>query len=653
MTRVKSGLDLSHLDPAVRPQDDLFRYLNGAWLTHAEIPADKARFGEFIRLRDDAERHLHAIVEELRARTWPSGTDEQRIAHLYDDFMDTERIESLGAAPLHPLLARVAEVDSPAALTRLVGELERTGVPGLFSSYVTTDQGDSTRYRVYLGQGGLGLPDESYYRDDRFVEVRADYVQHVGRMLALAGAGDHESAHQVMEVETRLATAHWDRVATRDAVKTYNPTTRAALGELAPAVPWQQWLEALGGVGHELDDVVVRQPDFFAALSRELEGIHLDSWRTWLRWKVVHRAAPYLSEPFVAENFDFYGRTLSGTQQIRERWKRGVSVVESNLGDALGRVYVERHFPPAAKQRMDTLVAHLLEAYRRRIGALEWMSPGTRERALHKLDAFTPKIGYPDTWRDYSALHVERGDLLGNVTRAVAVETDRELGKIGTAVDRSEWFMTPQTVNAYYNPGMNEIVFPAAILQPPFFDPDADDAVNYGAIGAVIGHEIGHGFDDQGSRYDGQGNLANWWEDADRAEFDARAATLIAQFDTYEPADTPGHHVNGALTVGENIGDLGGLAIAAEAYRIRLDGAEPPVLDGFTGMQRLMLGWAQVWREKSRPEEKVRLLSVDPHSPAEFRCNGTVRNVPEFYEAFDVAATDALWLPPDQRVRIW
>ncbi len=399
MTRVKSGLDLSHLDPAVRPQDDLFRYLNGAWLTHAEIPADKARFGEFIRLRDDAERHLHAIVEELRARTWPSGTDEQRIAHLYDDFMDTERIESLGAAPLHPLLARVAEVDSPAALTRLVGELERTGVPGLFSSYVTTDQGDSTRYRVYLGQGGLGLPDESYYRDDRFVEVRADYVQHVGRMLALAGAGDHESAHQVMEVETRLATAHWDRVATRDAVKTYNPTTRAALGELAPAVPWQQWLEALGGVGHELDDVVVRQPDFFAALSRELEGIHLDSWRTWLRWKVVHRAAPYLSEPFVAENFDFYGRTLSGTQQIRERWKRGVSVVESNLGDALGRVYVERHFPPAAKQRMDTLVAHLLEAYRRRIGALEWMSPGTRERALHKLDAFTPKIGYPDTWR--------------------------------------------------------------------------------------------------------------------------------------------------------------------------------------------------------------------------------------------------------------
>ena len=650
---MKSGIDLSHVDPTVRPQDDLFRHLNGRWLATVQIPPDKARFGEFIRLRDDAERHLHAIVEELRAQEWPAGTDEQRVADLYDDFLDTERIEALGAAPLHEQLAGVDAVASPAGLVRLVASLERTGVPGLFSSYVSTDQGDSSRYLLHLGQGGLGLPDESYYRDERFAQVREDYLAHVARMLGLAQAGSTDQAHQVMEVETRLATAHWDRVENRDAVKVYNLMTAQQLAELAPAVPWQDWLVGTGGTGTELDEVVVRQPSFVQALGRELEAIDLDHWRTWLRWKVVHRAAPYLSEAFVAENFDFYGRTLTGAPQIRDRWKRGISLVESVLGEALGRLYVARHFPPASKQRMQQLVATLVEAYRGRISELAWMTPATRERALEKLAAFTPKIGYPDSWRDYSALEIRRGDLLGNVARAVAFETDRELAKLGRPVDRGEWFMTPQTVNAYYNPGMNEIVFPAAILQPPFFDPEADDAANYGGIGAVIGHEIGHGFDDQGSRYDGQGTLNNWWSDDDRAEFEKRADALVTQYDGYQPASTPGHRVNGALTVGENIGDLGGLAIAAEAYRIHLAGEEPPVLDGLTGMQRLLLGWAQVWREKSRPEEAVRLLSIDPHSPAEFRCNGTVRNVPEFYEAFEVGEDDALWLPPDERVSIW
>ncbi len=650
---MKSGIDLSHVDHSVRPQDDLFRHLNGAWLAQAEIPADKARYGEFIRLRDDAERHLHAIVERLTAGTWPTGTDEQRIADLYGDFMNTEQVDALGASPLLPMLQRVDAVTDTGELVRLLGELERSGVPGLFGSYVMTDQGDSSRNLLYLTQGGLGLPDESYYRDDRFEQVRSDYVGHVARMLELAGVGSQPDAHAVMDLETRLATAHWDRVANRDALKTYNLLTSTALNELAPGVPWADWLAAVGGAGHELDEVVVRQPTFFGSLALELETVGLSQWRTWLRWKVVHRAAPYLSEPFVAENFDFYGRTLTGTQQIRPRWKRGVSLVESALGEALGRTYVAEHFPPHAKARMDALVATLIEAYRRRIADLAWMSPQTREQALAKLDAFTPKIGYPDTWRDYSTLHIEPGDLLGNVARAVAADTDRELAKVGAPVDRGEWFMTPQTVNAYYNPGMNEIVFPAAILQPPFFDPDADDAVNYGGIGAVIGHEIGHGFDDQGSRYDGAGNLSNWWTDDDRAEFEKRADTLIAQYDAYEPANAPGHHVNGSLTVGENIGDLGGLAIAVEAYRLSLDGAEAPVVDGLTGLQRLMLGWAQVWREKSRPEETVRLLSIDPHSPAEFRCNGTVRNVPEFYEAFGVTEHDELWLAPDQRVSIW
>ncbi len=650
---MKSGIDLRYVDAAVRPQDDLFRHVNGGWLSTAEIPSDKARYGEFMRLRDEAEAQLRGIVDRLAAGSWEAGSDEQKIADLYRAFMDTDRIDSLGVEPLVPLLARVDEVDSVESLLSLVGQLERRGTAGLFGSYVDTDRGDSTRYLVYLNQGGLGLPDESYYADERFAQIRVDYVAHVQRLLDLAGVGDGDAAHRVMEVETRLATAHWDRVATRDATATYNLMTYADLTALAPAFPWGAWLSALGASESTLAEVVVRQPSFFAALSSELGDVDLAAWRAWLRWKVVHSAAPYLTEDFVAENFSFYGQTLSGVPQIRERWKRGISLVESVLGEALGRLYVAEHFPPHAKARMQDLVANVVAAYRERISNLVWMTPATRFRALEKLAAFTPKIGYPDTWRDYSALTVVPGDLLGNVARAAAFETDRELAKIGSPVDRGEWFMTPQTVNAYYNPGLNEIVFPAAILQPPFFDVDADDAANYGGIGAVIGHEIGHGFDDQGSKYDGVGNLHNWWTDDDRTAFDARAATLIEQYDAYEPANTPGHTVNGALTVGENIGDLGGLAIAAHAYRIALDGTTAPVLDGLSGMQRLLFGWAQVWREKSRSEEAIRLLAIDPHSPPEFRCNGTVRNVEEFHEAFGTVPGDGLWMEPDSRVGIW
>jgi predicted metalloendopeptidase len=650
---VKSGIDLSYVEESVRPQDDLFRHVNGRWLAAAEIPSDKARYGEFMRLRDESEAHLRAIVDRLAAGSWKVGSDEQKIADLYRDFMDTEVVESLGVEPLAPLLARVDGVDDVDSLVALIGELERRGTPGLFGSYVDTDSGDSTRYLVHLNQGGLGLPDESYYSDERFEQIRVDYLAHVQRLLDLAGVGGEGAAHQVMEVETRLATAHWDRVATRDATATYNLMTQADLTALAPTFSWGAWLTSLGAPAATLAEVVVRQPSYFAALSAELRDVDLEAWRSWLRWKVVHAAAPYLSKAFVDENFRFYGLTLSGVPEIRERWKRGVSLAESVLGEALGRLYVAEHFPPHAKARMQELVANIVAAYRERITDLGWMTPQTRTRALEKLAAFTPKIGYPDTWRDYSALQVVPGDLLGNVARAAAFETDRELAKIGSPVDRGEWFMTPQTVNAYYNPGLNEIVFPAAILQPPFFDVEADDAANYGGIGAVIGHEIGHGFDDQGSKYDGIGNLNNWWTDDDRSAFDTRASALITQYDAYEPANTPGHTVNGALTVGENIGDLGGLAIAAHAYRIAVDGSTPPVLDGLTGMQRLMFGWAQVWREKSRSEEAIRLLATDPHSPPEFRCNGTVRNVPEFHEAFETTPGDGLWMDADSRVGIW
>ena len=650
---MKSGIDLRHVDTSVRVQDDLFRHVNGRWLDEASIPEDKARYGEFIRLREEAEAHLRAIVEGLAAQPTEAGTDEQRIADLYRDFMDTDRVDAHGVQPLVPLLEKAEAVHDVGSLLRTVGELERLGVGGLFASFVDTDQGDSTRYLLYLNQGGLGLPDESYYSDERFAQVRADYVEHVGRMLGLAEVGGPAEAHTVMEVETRLATAHWNRVASRDATATYNLVTAEQLDELAPGIPWADWTVGLGASPDALDEVVVRQPSFFTALSDELGEVPVESWRTWLRWRVVHSSAPYLSEALVAENFEFYGRTLSGVPRIRERWKRGVSVVESVLGEALGRLYVAEHFPPEAKRRMEGLVDMLVTAYRERISSLPWMTEATRGRALAKLEAFTSKIGYPDRWRDYSALSIVPGDLLGNVGRAAAFETDRELAKIGAPVDRGEWFMTPQTVNAYYNPGMNEIVFPAAILQPPFFDPDAEDAVNYGGIGAVIGHEIGHGFDDQGSKYDGVGNLNNWWTDADRAEFDTRSGALIEQYDAYEPQETPGHHVNGALTVGENIGDLGGLTIAAHAYRLSLDGTEPPVVDGLSGMQRLMFGWAQVWREKARTEEQIRLLAIDPHSPPEFRCNGTVRNVDEFHQAFGTVPGDDLWMDPDDRVSIW
>jgi putative endopeptidase len=641
----------------VRPQDDLFRHVHGEWLATAVIPDDRSMDGAFYRLRDAAEADSRAIVENAAVQAEQGaapGSAAQLIGDLYRSFMDTAAVQRRGLAPMTEQLTEIDRVTDPTSLLRLFGRLRRDGVGGPFVLDIDSDPADPDRYVLNLYQGGLGLPDESYYRDERHGPVREAYTEFLPEMLALAGLPDPaDKAGRIYELESRLAAGHWDRVRSRDSSQTYNPKDRAGLDELLPAQLWDAWLDGLGADAALLDHVVVRQPDYFTALAALLTADRLGAWKDYLAWQIVRAAAPLGPDELVEKNFDFYGRTLSGVPQLRERWKRGVAVVEMAAGEALGRLYVERHFPPAAKQRMDQLVDNLLEAYRREITNLPWMSTDTKARALDKLAAFTPKIGYPDTWRDYRALTVRADDLIGNARRAAAFELDRQLAKIGRPVDRLEWFMSPQTVNAYYNPGMNEIVFPAAILQPPFFDPQADDAVNYGAIGAVIGHEIGHGFDDQGSKYDGRGALHDWWTEQDRAAFEVLTRKLVAQYDDLEPAQTPGHHVNGALTVGENIGDLGGLGIAFQAWRISLAGAEPPVIDGLTGAQRFFLSWATVWQTKIRDAEQLRLLSIDPHSPAEFRCNQVVRNLDEFHLAFDVKEGDGLWLDPADRVRIW
>ncbi|MFI1464357.1 M13 family metallopeptidase [Nocardia carnea] len=659
-----SGIDLTHLDSAVRVQDDLFTHVNGAWLAGYEIPADRAVDGAFRTLYDRAELDVQEII---RTAAGEPGSDARKIADLYASFMDTETVEAAGLTPVAEELRALAATSDRGEFAALIGRLQRTGVSGAVAVYVDTDDKNSQRYLVNATQSGIGLPDESYYRSDEYAEMRERYIAHIDRMFALAAADpavadllDAQSAgSRVFELERKLAAGHWDVVRRRDAELGYNLTAFTTLAEQNPEFDWGAWADGLAaGVSGEgsllLSELVVRQPDYLRTFAQTWESVPLEEWRLWAQWRVLRARAPYLTEALVEESFDFYGRTLTGAQENRERWKRGVSLVQDLLGEAVGKLYVAEHFPPEAKAAMVRLVENLREAYRRNITELDWMTPATRRAALAKLDKFTPKIGYPDRWRDYSAVTVDPADLVGNYRRGYAAEHDRDLNKLGGPVDRDEWFMTPQTVNAYYNPGMNEIVFPAAILQPPFFDMNADDAANYGGIGAVIGHEIGHGFDDQGAKYDGDGNMVDWWSDTDRTEFGKRTRALIDQYDILSPADLPDEHtVNGEFTIGENIGDLGGLSIALQAYRISLNGEEPPVIDGLTGLQRVFFGWAQVWRTKTRPEEAVRRLAVDPHSPPEFRCNAVVRNIDAFHEAFEVKPEDALYLAPEERVKIW
>lgn len=649
-----SGLAIGDFDPAIRPQDDLYRYVNHTFLENTEIPADKARWGSFHLLAEQAEKDVRAIIEE--AQTAEPGTEARKIGDLFASFMDTARVAELGTAPLAEPLAAVDAIGSIPEFLATVGSLDRAGIAALIGVFVEPDPGDPERYVPFAVQAGLSLPDESYYRLDNFEGTRTAYRAHLERILTLAGIADAAGqAERAFGLEHEIAGHHWDNVESRDAVKTYNLKTWDEVQELV-GVDLAPWRDAVAGPAGSaaFAEVVVYQPSFFSGLGSLLTAERLDDWKAWLRAKVVHGLAAYLTDDIIDENFSFYGTELTGVPTIRERWKRGVSLVEGSLGDAVGKVYVERHYPASAKAAMDELIGNLLEAYRQSITTLEWMSPETREKALAKLDTFTPKIGHPKTWRDYAAVAIDAGDLVGNAGRAAQFEHDRQIGKVGRPIDRDEWFMSPQMVNAYYNPLMNEIVFPAAILQYPFFDAERDAAANYGGIGSVIGHEIGHGFDDQGSRYDGDGKLQDWWTDEDRAAFEQRTTSLIAQYDALVPEGLSAeHHVNGALTIGENIGDLGGLGIALKAYEIALAGSEAPVIDGYTGVQRLLLSWGQVWQQKSREAETIRLLTIDPHSPNEFRCNQILRNIDAYYEAFDVTEADRLWLAPEERVTIW
>jgi putative endopeptidase len=660
------GLDLTWQQPGVRPQDDLFRHVNGRWLDEVPIPPDRATCGTLRDLQDTVEQQLRDIAERAAAGPAADGSDERKIGDLYASFLNVELAERLGLAPVRPDLDAIARAGSVTSLARVLGRLQRAGVPGVLQVSVGPDARRPDRYLLHLGQGGLGLPDESYYRAESFAAVRMSYREHLARVLGLAELADPGGvADRIIALETRIASWHRDRVRARDVVQGYTLASRAGLGELAPGFPWDAWLDGLGAPAPALAEVVIRQPEFLHALSAAFEEAArspaaLADWRSWLAWRVLRAMSPLLSRDFAAENFAFYQGTLAGVGQQPERWKRGLRVVESAFGQALGRIYVARHFPPQSRDQVLELVAGLVEAHRRGIEALEWMSPPTKERALGKLAAFTSKIGYPDREGgrgggrgDYGPVQIRRDDLAGNVRRANAAEMERQFGKLGGPVDRSEWLMTPQTVNALYDRGLNQITFPAAILQPPLFSPDADPAVNYGAIGAVIGHELCHGFDDQGSRYDGAGNLAEWWTESDRAAYDERTAALIAQFGALAPAQAPARRVNGALTLGENIGDLGGLIVAYRAYLLSLDGREPPVIGGLTGPQRFFLSWARIWRGKVREAEAIRRLANDPHSPRELRCNAIARNLDEFHQAFGVQPGDGMWLAPAERVRIW
>ena len=687
-------LETAATDSSIRPQDDLFRFVNGGWLATAEIPADRPGSGAFTVLRDEAEAACRQIVEELadgfsaaspEEASQALATNRGRVGALYAAFMDDEHLEALGAGPLAGELAPVLAVASKEELARVLGGMMPIGFMGVVGADVEVDINDPERYTSWVGQSGLGLPDESYYREEAQAPLRRAYVAHVARMLQLAdlvdafGSSGEDLAERVMAVETDLAKGHWDRVACRDVEKMNNPMSWQEIVDSAPTLPWREWREGIRSAARSagieqttfLDEAIVTQPDYLPHAARIWQETDLEDLKAWAAWHVVHGRATLLSGAFVEENFDFYGRTLQGTDELRARWKRGVALVESCLGEALGEIYVERHFPPSHKSAMEKLVGRLIEAYRQSISSLEWMSPATRARALDKLALFTPKIGYPVRWRDYSAVEITPGDVLTSVRSVERADMAYSLDKLTKPVDRDEWHMTPQTVNAYYNPTMNEIVFPAAILQPPFFDPQADDAVNYAGIGAVIGHEIGHGFDDQGSTFDGTGKVSDWWTREDREAFTERTSALISQYDAYTPevvtakhkaagtAEGEIPHVNGALTIGENIGDLGGLGIALKAYALALADAgigsvdEAPVVDGLTGLQRFFYSWARIWRSKNRPDYAELLLTVDPHSPAEFRCNGIVRNVEAFYRAFEVQPDDALWLAPDERVSIW
>ena len=652
-TALGSGVDLQYVDKAVRPQDDLYRYLNGKWLDTFQIPADKATYVSFTYVYDQVQDQLKTIVDGLGEAATGGDADAKKMADLYASFMDEAKLEALGLKPLQAEFARIDAIAGKKDIPALIARFNRMGAVAPYDFDVELDARDSTKYAVNVSQSGLGMPDRDYYlKDDpKLVQARTKYVAHVEKLLGLAG--DKEAAQNaaaILKLETSMAQIQWTKVENRDPIKTYNKTPISALGTLTPGYDWRGYVQGLG-IGGKVDYVIINQPSYFTGLAKLIEATPLPVWKAYFKWHVLSAAAPYLSKPFVDERFAFSGTTLRGIPQNLPRWKRGLILIDGSIGEALGKLYVAKYFPPENKARMDQLVSNLIAAYSQDIDTLDWMSADTKKGAHEKLTKLVRKIGYPNKWRDYSKLTISRDDLFGNVRRATEFEVQRNIDKLGKPIDRNEWDMTPQTVNAYYDPEKNEIVFPAAILQPPFFNVRADDAVNYGGIGAVIGHEISHGFDDQGSQFDADGNLHDWFTKDDHEKFGAKTKALVAQYSAHEPV--PGFHVNGELTLGENIADNSGLAIAYKAYKISLGGKPSPTIDGFTGEQRLYLGWVQVWRGKGREEEVIMRIKSDPHSPPAVRGTVPVSNQAGFYAAFGVKPGDKMYLAPDQRVALW
>ena len=649
-----SGIDIQYIDSSVRAQDDFFTHLNGGWLKTTKIPDDKSSWGSFAKLRDDTLPQLRGLIEETQKTRQKQGSEAQKIADLYTSYMNEAALEKLGTKPLAGELSAIRGLKDKKALPGMIAHLTRIGVSVPYGVYISQDARNSTQHAASIAQSGLGLPDRDYYlkKDDaKLAAVRDKYVAHIANTLNMAGHKNAAaSAQAIMALETALAEVQWTKVDNRDPVKRYNKTEIAKLAELAPGYDWK---DAMGkaGIATKTGTVIVNQPSYLAGYDKVLAATDLDTLKAYFEWQLLRSYASYLSKNFVDESFAFYGTVLSGVTENQPRWKRGVGAVEGVLGEAVGKLYVAQYFPAERKAHMQELVKNVLAAYKDSIDTLDWMSLDTKKEAQAKLAKFTPKIAYPNKWRDYTKLQIVQGDLVGNMMRAANFSSARQVAKLGKPIDREEWGMTPQTVNAYYSSTMNEIVFPASILQPPFFDANADDAVNYGAIGAVIGHEISHGFDDKGSQSDGDGNLRDWWTPADRKNFAAKADALTKQYDGYSPL--PGYHVNGALTLGENIADNSGVAIAYKAYKISLGGKPAPVLDGLTGDQRFYMGFGQVWRSKMREAQQIVQIKTDPHSPGQYRANGTMVNQPGFYEAFGVKPGDKMYVAPENRVIIW
>ena len=649
----KSVVDRSELHDSVGPREDFFQYVNGKWFRAHPIPADQSSWGVDYVLKDRVDHDLKAIVEELQSDAAATG-DRQRVRDFYATAMDEAAIERAGLAPLQPELDQIAALKTPADLVKIIATMH-LGLGGpLFCSGVKQNDKKSDEYAFHLGQGGTSLPEKSYYVEDdtHSRHIRSEFVKHMTRMFVLLGDNPARAAQQaqtVLALETRLAQAQMSPVELRDPEPQYNRMSRREAGQHAPSFDWDLYYQILGTP--QVTDVIVTQPAFLKRVEELLKTTSMADWQTYLRWHLVDSSAPYLSRRFVDEDFNFSGKLLGGAEKLKPRWQRAIEALDANLGEALGRLYVEKHFSPKAKQRVNVLVDNIVAAYAARIRNLDWMSPATKEKALAKLQAIGRKLGYPDKWRDYSALTIQRDSYVRNLIRVHQFESRRELARLGGPVDRTEWDMTPPAINAYYNPNMNEICFPAGILQPPYFDADADDALNYGGIGAIIGHELTHGFDDEGCKFDAAGNMVNWWTPEDKAKFDERTKRMVAQFNTCVPVK--GVHINGELTLGENIADLGGLAIAFDAYQRAVQGQAVPETDGFTGPQRFYISFAICWRDTDRDELLTNRLRTDPHSPPKFRVLVPLSNLPSFIDAFEVKHGDTMWRAPTDQAAVW